>query len=319
MRPPVSAALTAALLMGVTACGSDTSNSDGASGEAGGDTVEVLTSFYPLEFAVSEIGGKRVSASNLVKPGTDPHDLELSPKDVAKVSETDLFVYLKGFAGPIDDAAKNQGSDHAYDVSTSAELDLSAPPEGGDHEGHDHGEEDHDHGPNDPHFWLDPVRYAKVATAIGDRLAKADPDHAAEYRANAKKFGSKLTSLNKDLTTRLANCKRQDLITGHAAFGYLAQRVGMTQVPISGVSPKESPDAKTLTKISTLAKESGATVIYTETLASPRFAEAVARSSGAKTAVLDPLEGITSKSPGSDYFEVMRANIKTLEKGQACS
>lgn len=312
MRSPVLAAVAAALLVGTTACGT----TDGAASDG---KVSVVTSFYPLQLAVSQIGGEHVEATNLVKPGTEPHDLELTPKDVARVSDADLLVYLRGFTGAVDDAAKNQGGDHAYDVSKSARLDLKAPAEGEEHEGHDHGEEGHDHGPSDPHFWLDPVRYASVATAIGQRLAKADPEHKSTYLKNAKAFRDRLTTLNKDLTSGLSSCKRTDLITSHAAFGYLAQRVGMTQVPIAGISPQQSPQAETLTRISKLAKKTGAKTIYTETLASPRFAQAVARSSGAKTAVLDPVEGVTKKSAGSDYFEIMRANLKTLRSGQGCS
>lgn len=312
MRSPVLAAVAAALLVGTTACGT----TDGAASDG---KVSVVTSFYPLQLAVSQIGGEHVEATNLVKPGTEPHDLELTPKDVARVSDADLLVYLRGFTGAVDDAAENQGGDHAYDVSKSARLDLKAPAEGEEHEGHDHGEEGHDHGPSDPHFWLDPVRYASVATAIGQRLAKADPEHKSTYLKNAKAFRDRLTTLNKDLTSGLSSCKRTDLITSHAAFGYLAQRVGMTQVPIAGISPQQSPQAETLTRISKLAKKTGAKTIYTETLASPRFAQAVARSSGAKTAVLDPVEGVTKKSAGSDYFEIMRANLKTLRSGQGCS
>lgn len=316
MRTPVLAALAAALLLGTTACGS-TGDSPGASD----GKLSVTTAFYPLQLAVSEIGGKHVESTNLVKPGTEPHDLELTPKDVARVSDSDLLVYLRGFTGAVDDAAKNQAGDHAYDVSKTARLDLKVPAEGEEHERHDHGaeEHDHDHGPSDPHFWLDPVRYGGVATAIGQRLAKVDPDHRGTYLKNAKAFRDRLTTLNKELTRGLSTCKRTDLITSHAAFGYLAQRVGMTQVPIAGVSPQQSPQAETLTRISRLAKKTGARTIYTETLASPRFADAIARSSGAKTAVLDPVEGVTEKSPGSDYFEIMRANLKTLRQGQGCS
>jgi zinc transport system substrate-binding protein len=323
MRTPVAATLATGLLLGATACGTSDGGDSGAPADG---KLSVVTSFYPLQLAVSEIGGEHVSASNLVKPGTEPHDLELTPKDVAKVTDADLLVYLKGFTGAVDDAAKNQAGGHAYDVSSSAKLDLKAPEEGEGHEGHDHGDEGkgddhegHDHGPNDPHFWLDPVRYASVATAIGQRLAKADPEHRSVYLKNAKAFSARLTKLNTELTTGLRSCQRKDLITSHAAFGYLAQRIGMKQVPIAGVSPSQAPDAATLTKISDLAKKTGTTTIYTETLASPRFAEAIARSSNAKTAVLDPVEGVTKASPGTDYFEIMRANLKTLRSGQGCS
>jgi zinc transport system substrate-binding protein len=259
--------------------------------------------------------------TSLTKPGAEPHDVELTPKDVASVAEAGLVVYAKGFQPAVDTAVDQEGSQHAFDVAPVAKLDLAAPPEADDHAG---GGSNTDApqdaaAAKDPHFWLDPQRYAAVATAIGQRLGEADPANAATYAQNAGAFTAKLDTLDTELRTGLASCARKDLVTSHAAFGYLSERYGFTQVPIAGLSPDVEPSAAQLATVADFVKAHGVTTIYAETLVEPAFAETVARSTGAQLATLDPIEGLTSASAGRDYLEVMRADLTTLRAGQGCS
>lgn len=286
----------------------------------------MVASFYPLEFAVRQIGGDHVDVTNLTKPGEEPHELELKPQDVATVSKAQLAVYEKGLQPAVDDAVKPLG-DKAFDVATAANLTLKAPDEGEEHEEHgassagatpEEHEHEHDHGAQDPHFWLDPQRYAAVADAIAARLATADPAHKADYDKNLASFKERLTALDKDFATHLKTCTTKQLVTSHAAFGYLAERYGLTQVPISGISPEEEPDPAKLAKVAAFAKANKISTIYAETLVSKATAETVAKETGATVAVLDPIEGITDTSAGKDYLEVMAANLATLQKGQSC-
>ncbi|MFI5075352.1 MAG: metal ABC transporter solute-binding protein, Zn/Mn family, partial [Actinomycetales bacterium] len=101
-------------------------------------------------------------------------------------------------------------------------------------------------------------------------------------------------------------------------FGYLSERYGFTQVPIAGLSPDVEPSAAQLAQVADFVKNHGVTTIYAETLVEPAFAETVARSTGARLATLDPIEGLTSTSAGHDYLEVMRSNLATLKAGQGC-
>jgi zinc transport system substrate-binding protein len=296
----------------VSACGS----SEGA-GVSSSGKVAVSAAFYPLQFAVEQVGGSHVSVASVTKPGAEPHDLELTPKDVAGLQKSDLVVYEKGFQPALDDALKQDG-DKALDVSSSAELDLAAPAEEHDHEASAPAEPA-GHNAKDPHFWLDPVRYAAVATAIGERLAAVDPAHAADYRSGAAAFDAKLDALNNEYTSTLSTCKQKEIVTGHAAFGYLARRYGLSQEGIAGVTPDAEPDAATMKEIVEHIKEHRVTTVYAETLVSPALAETIGRETGAKVEVLDPVEGITGDSRGKDYFEVMRSNLNTLKSGQGCS
>jgi zinc transport system substrate-binding protein len=197
-------ALAAAGLL--SACGSESGNESGSesgNGAAGG-TVSVVASFYPIEFEVQQVGGDHVSVASLTKPGAEPHDVELSPKDVASVADAGLVVYAKGFQPAVDTAVDQEGADHAFDVAPVANLDLAAPPE--EEAGDTHTAAPQDAAAaKDPHFWLDPQRYAAVATAIGQRLGEADPAHAAAYTQNATAFTDKLGALDAEFRTTLAS------------------------------------------------------------------------------------------------------------------
>jgi zinc transport system substrate-binding protein len=282
--------------LALSACGS------GAPGKNSTGQLTVVASFYPLQFAAEQIGGSHVAVTSLTRPGAEPHDIELTTHDVATVSTAGLVVYEKGLQGAVDKAVESQAANRSLDVTSAANLNLKLTS-----------------GATDPHFWLDPLRYSHVANVIAARLSSADPAHKADYERNAKAFGDRLTALSKEFSTSLARCERRDLVTSHAAFGYLAQRFGMKQVAINGISPEQEPDAAEIAAVSTFAKTHGVTTIYAETLASPAIAATVARETGARVATLDPIEGLTKQSAGKDYFEVMRSNLKALRAGQGCS
>ena len=287
--------------------------------------VRVVASFYPLELAAQQVGGDRVSVLSLTKPGVEPHDLELTARAVGRIAGADLVVYAEGFQPAVDAAVDQEAAGHALDVAPLANLDLLATPEDDGHgdPGHAHTDaEDPADGPGtarDPHFWLDPERYAAVATGIADRLGQVDTAHAADYSANGQAFAARLAALDGDFRAGLASCTSTDLVTSHAAFGYLSERYGFTQVPIAGVSPDVEPSAAKLAQVADFVRQHHVTTIYTETLGEPQFADTISRSTGVRLAVLDPLEGLTRDSAGRDYFDVMRTNLTVLRAGQGCA
>lgn len=284
-----------------------------ASGAHVSGKVNVAAAFYPLQFVVEQVGGAHVSVTPVTKPGAEPHDLELTPQDVVAVRQADLVVYEKGFQ-PAMDAAVSQASSHVLDISSAAHVDLAAPVEGGATPSAPTSA-----GARDPHFWLDPTRYASVAQAVGERLAAIDRSHAADYRAGVARFVAELNQLDQAYRTGLSSCAHKEIVTGHSAFGYLARRYGLAQEGIAGVTPDAEPDASTMQSIVKRIRADHVTTVYAETLVSPALAQTIARDTGAKVDVLDPIEGITSASRGRDYFEVMRSNLATLRAGQECS
>jgi len=304
MRRPrtLAAVLAVVAAMGLAACASD--------GAAGDGRLDVVAAFYPLQFVSEQVGGGAVAVTNLAKPGAEPHDLELSARQVGRVSDADVIVYLKGFQPAMDDAVEQVGGDRAFDVATAVPL-LDAG-------GSDHGHEEESSGGTDPHVWLDPTRLATIGEGVARRLGDADPANAATYTANAAALRSRLTDLDREYAAGLATCARHELVTSHAAFGYLAQRYGLDQVGLTGLTPETEPAPQRLADVAQEAREHGATTIFFETLVSPKVADTIAQEVGAKTAVLDPIEGLRPGSTG-DYFSIMRSNLATIRTALDCS
>lgn len=253
-------------------------------GGSDGDGRTVVGAFYPLAFAAQRIGGPAIDVHNLTPPGVEPHDLELSGGDVRTVADAELVLYLRGFQPSLDGA---------IDSTSAPGVDLLAA------------------GETDPHVWLDPVRYAAIADRIGVEL-----DRGPEADA----FAARLRDLDAELRGGLATCERHEIVTSHAAFGHLAARYGLTQVAITGLSPEIEPTPRDLESVVDQVRAVGATTVFFETLISPRLAETVAREVGAKTAVLDPIEGLTDVqiAGGEDYFSVMRENLAALKEALGC-
>ena len=267
--------------MASSGCGSDGS---GASGEK-----EVAASFYPLAFAAEELGGDEVHVVNLTPPGTEPHDLEPTPSDVRELKSADLVLLLgHGFQPQLEDAAG--GGDEVVELLDTPGLNRFAN--------------------DDPHVWLDPARYELIARQIGDELGTA----------SVQPFVARLKALDRDYRRGLARCVRDDIVTSHDAFGYLAQRYGLNQIPITGLSPEAEPSPKDLSRVVDLVRSTQATTVFSETLVSPRIAKAVASETGARTAVLDPIEGLAASetAKGKDYFSQMRSNLATLRAALGC-
>lgn len=325
---PLALAAAALVVVPLASCGSEESGS----GAGSGDALQVQASFYPLQWVAERVGGEQVDVANLTPPGAEPHDLELSPKSTAALADADLVLYLSGFQPAIDDAIATVDAE-ALDAADHVELDLTASDDGHDHghdeeeaghdeeeAGHDEEEAGHDEEAGvDPHFWLDPTRLVDVVEAVADSFSELDPGSEELFRANAADAIADLEALDGEFEEGLAECESRDLVTSHQAFGYLAQRYELEQVGISGLSPEEEPSAADLAEVVEFVKDRNVRTIYFETLISPAVAETVASETGARTAVLDPIEGLSDASEGADYLEVMRANLASLRTGQPCT
>lgn len=226
--------------------------------------------------------------TNLTPAGAEPHDLELTPREVADVQGASLVLYLGGGFQPALEEAVERSDVKAIDVLQAAE-----PRDG------------------DPHVWLDPVRFAQVVERIGTALGREGP---------SRELASRLRALDAEYRAGLADCERRELVTTHDAFGYLAERYGLEPIPIAGTAPEAEPSPRDLEAVSELVEEHGATTVFTEPLLSPEIGETVAREAGVRTAVLDPLEGLNDEQldRGEDYFTVMRANLAALREGLGC-
>ncbi|MEU1044633.1 zinc ABC transporter substrate-binding protein [Streptomyces sp. NPDC005897] len=309
-------AVTAATALGLgalSACSSDSS----AAGNT--DKFDVVASFYPMEYLAEQIGGDHVNVTTLTEPGQEPHDLELSAKQTAQMGEADAVLYLKSLQPAVDEAIGQSDVKTKIDAASLTKLEDHGNVEhdhGGEEHADEHAEEEHAEGGEhalDPHVWLDPVKYAEIAEGVAKSFEKADPDHADDYRKNAEALAKKLGGLDTAFKNGLAKTDTKVFFTNHAAFGYLAERYGLTQEAINGLDPESEPSPARIKELQQEAKADGVTTVFYETLVSDKTAKTLAKDAGLKTDVLDPLEGITDKSKGEDYVGVMESNLKALE------
>jgi len=297
--------------LAAAACGGSTSEAPtGASGDA---PLAVTVGFYPYEFVAQRVGGDDVQVTNLTAPGAEPHDLELSPQQVAGLSETDLVVYARGFQPAVDEAVEQQAQDRALDVLSAVELldGVHSEEEEGADEEHE-GEELE----GDPHVWLDPTRLATIAGAVADRLGELDPDRAEVFERRAVELSAGLKELDGDMREGLSDCERKQIVTSHDAFGYLAAAYGLEQVSLAGLSPEDEASPKRLAEVATYAKEKGVTTVFFEELVSPKVAQSLAREVGAEAKVLSPLEG---PPESGDYLSAMRTSLESLRTALGCA
>lgn len=343
---PVGAAGTVRRVVGLAvlpvlvlaACGDD--DDDTAAGDAAGGTerLSVVASFYPLAEAVTRVGGDVVEVSNLTPAGVEPHDVELSPDQVDELEDADLVLYLgAGFQPAVAEIAERRDG-ATLDLAESLALEpggfeaIEAEEEaGGEHaeeegeEGEDEheedGEDEHEESGLDPHFWLNPQLMVDAVEQIVDTLSEESPDDAETFEANAQAYTNELSALDEEFETSLSTCERDEIVTSHAAFFYLADRYGLTQLPIAGVSPEAEPDGDRIAELTDLIEQHGITTVFYETLVSPDVADTLAREAGIDTAVLNPIEGLTEEEleAGDDYQSVMRENLAALVDALGCT
>ena len=293
MRVLVAALLCAFVATACTDGGTDT----GRRGAGDVGKVAVVASFYPLAYAATEVGGPRVSVTNLTPVGSEPHEFEPNPRQVERLEDADLVLYLGTRLQPaVAEVAGGLGR-------RAVDLLRVARPEGGD-----------------PHVWLDPERMGAVVRAIEAALARVDAAGRATYAANSARLQAELAQLAADYDAGLANCERNVMIVPHASFEYMAAPHGLEQEPIAGTSPEAEPDPARMARLLELVKDAGVTTIFRDPLEPGDAAETVARRAGVTTAVLSTIEGLTTedRSQGQDYLSLMRRNLATLREALDC-
>ena len=256
-------------------------------GAEGGERTEVVASFYPLALA-AERTAPDADVENLTPPGVEPHDLELAPRDVARVRSADVVLYLgRGFQPAIEAAA--EGADGTA-LDLLAELGIEG---------------------DDVHVWLDPVGYGDVVRRVARELTGDE--------RSAGLMLHRLDELDGIYQLGLERCERREIVVSHAAYGFLAEAYGLEEIPIAR-SPGAEATPRDLERIAQLIREHGITTVFVEPLAPPEEAETLARETGAEVAVLDPLEGLTEEqvADGDDYFSVMLANLDALRAALEC-
>lgn len=264
------------------------------------DKIKVVTSFYPLYFFASEIGGDLAQVSNITPAGAEPHDYEPTAQDVAFIQNSKLLILNGGGFEPWGEELK-ENTELSETLIIGAGEDLISQ--------------------NDPHVWLSLPLATQMVDRIAEGFSKIDSENQFYYQSNADDLKKNLQELDSRFRNELANCGQKSIVTSHAAFSYLAAAYGLQQMAISGLSPDAEPSAKQLAETVEFAKTNGVKYIFFESLVSPKLAETIANEVGAQTLVLNPIEGLSEGdlAAGKNYLTEMGANLDNLKIALECT
>lgn len=284
--------ITLLLVISIILIASCSNKSESISSE---DKLKVYTTFYPLYDFTKKIAGEKANVKILVPTGVEPHDFEPSPKQIAELEKADVFIYLGNAMEPWAEKIKENLQEKGVLVVKVGEELMKD---------------------DDPHIWLDPILAEKMSENILEALILADEDQKEVYEKNFDILKDKFQKLHKKYSQTLSDVRKREIITSHDAFGYMAERYNLKQIPIKGICPQEEPSPKRMAKLSKICREKNIKYIFIEPLASPKLAETLAREVGAETLVLNPIGGLTTEeqAKGEDYFSLMEKNLENLEK-----
>jgi len=271
--------------------------------------LQIVASFYPMYFFSSQIGGKKAEVRNITPASSEPHDYEPTTQDIARIEQSKMLVLNGGALETWGQKINDQSQDkNVFKVIAGLGLANKQLNEG-------------EKTIQDPHVWLSPPLAKQEVAAIEKGFERVDPSNSRYYQENAKTLEDKLDVIDNNYKKGLQNCRKKDFVTSHAAFGYLADTYHLNQIAIAGVSPDEEPSIQKLVEITELVKKNNIKVIFFESLVTPKLSETIANETGAKTMVLDPIEGISDDGlkAGKNYLTIMRDNLKNLQRALECS
>lgn len=286
------------------------------SNQAASEEPKLVATFYPVYEFTKEIVGDKAEVELLIEAGTEVHGFEPSAKDIAKIEDADAFIYgnenMETWVHELEENLEKSKSDVKVISATEGMLLL---PGGDDHDhDHAHGEDGHHHD-YDPHVWTSPYRAIMMVETLRDQLIETYPEQKDVFTENAQAYIEKLTALDKAYTDTLSQAKQKSFVTQHSAFTYMALDYGLNQVSVSGISPENEPSVTRLAELADYIKTNAIKYIYFEETASSAVAETLAKETGVKTAVLNPLESLTAEAmkAGETYISTAEANLEALK------
>ncbi len=282
--------------------------------------LKVVASLFPLQEFARAVGGDKVQVALLLPPGAEAHTWEPKPSDVVKISQADIFIYVGPSLEPwIDKVLRAVQSKKLRVLEASQGLSLIKAEGAEERIGRGGGSRAPEK--MDPHLWLDFALDQKIVEAVAVAFSEKDPAHVAFYKNNAELYGGKLNDLDQRYRQTLAKCRhRQILLSGHAAFAYLAKRYGLRQIALSGISPDAEPTPKKMSGVIETAHKTGIQFIYVEELVNPKLARSLSREAGVGVLILNAGHNLTPQQVKEKvtFLELMEQNRKNLQKGLEC-
>jgi ABC-type Zn uptake system ZnuABC Zn-binding protein ZnuA len=257
------------------------------------------------------VAGSRLQIQTLLPVGLDPHNFELTPVDITKISKSDiLLVNGSGLETWLQETLTNAGGNHlVIDASTGLASRAAQPGElitpGAQGE------------VIDPHFWLDPTKVITYVENIRDGLIQADPGGKEIYTSNAEAYIAQLQTLDQWVTDQVSQIPagRRLLVTNHESLGYYADRYSFKIIGaiLPSVTTDGSPSAQQLANLVDQIKASQAIAIFLEVGANAQLADMISNETGIKV-VTDLYTETLSDSNGDapTYLDMIRYDTKKI-------
>lgn len=288
--------------------------------------IKVVTTFYPMYDFTTKIVGDNGEVDMLISGEVEPHDYEPSAKDIARIQSADVFIYSsKEMETWVSSVLNNIDTKKTKVIEASSGIELLTNEDAEAHE-HDHNEEEYEeehhddseehHHELDPHVWLSPELADKQAMNILTGIQAVDSSKKERYEENYTQFASKIKDLDNEFKKSFENATNKTFVTQHAAFGYLANEYGLEQVSIAGLTPDVEPSPKQLGALQDFVNKEKVEYIYVEQSGSSKYAETIAKATGADILTLSTLETVSTQDikDGQDYFSIMEKNLEALKK-----
>lgn len=299
----VSSIIAAIFLLSTVGCATS-SQSANVGNKSESKKPLLYATFFPVADLTKQIVGDKMEVKSVISGSQEPHDFELQTAQRAELSKADLIVYNgAGMESFIDDLRESLGSEENFlDLSQGLTLLKNKDAARTD-----------DTAIN-PHTWLS-VKNAQIELqTIYEKVSAIDPDNADYYRENLKKAQEKFQALDKKFQQEIAKipAEKRYFVASHAAFNYLADDYGLKQVAVTGISPEDEPSANQLATIAEFVKKHQISTIFFEGKATPKVAETLARTTGAKTGTLYTMEHLTKEEENRGYLGLMQKNLTNL-------
>lgn len=263
-----------------------------------GDKVKVVASFSILGDMVRQVTGDLAEVTTIVGPDADAHVYTPNARDAKAVADAKvIFVNGMGFETWSLTLIDNSGTKAMVFVATDGVTPLKVD------------------GEIDPHAWNALTNGMIYVANIAKGMAKADPDHAAQYKANAEAYITRLRALDEKAKLSLAKLPedKRTVVTAHDAFGYLANAYGLNFLAPVGIDTEAEPSARDLAKLIDHLKQTGAGALFVENIASPALIEQIARETGTKIGGRLFSDALSERGgPATSYEAMFEHNLRAL-------
>lgn len=281
------------------------------------DTPRVMTDIAPVQSLVAMVMGDTGAPGLLLPQGADPHDFQLRPSQAQNLAAADLVVWIGPEMTPwLDRALEGLGGGVSLGLLAAPETLVRGFPEGeaeaAADTAHDHAPHDHDHEGLDPHAWLEPENARIWLGLIAEALAKADPELAVTYRANAEAARARIDGIEAEVRGMLDPVKDKPFVVMHDAYGYFADHFGLRIVGALREGDAALPGAAHLAGLEQAVQQNAATCIFTEVNHEDASARQLAEATGARLGGAQDPEGTMLEPGPALYGALMRGLAATF-------